>query len=236
MFKKFVLMCILAVVMCPVANATQIVSSDFSIGIGYTHFRGWDTFETDAVNTPSTQGEFTFSPSVSGIEGTGGGWLFPNRVPTATAMNGGFGYDDPANPWGMTLNASYNGVAQSGGTLTVTITSMSIYGSDWGTGAATMWFDETTAGNVSSSAAATIPVYTVHTDPSCCVKLIWNPGALQVDGETATRSFGIDYANTAYNLLFVDGFEIFGNVTYEYIPEPATMILLSLGGLFIRKR
>jgi hypothetical protein len=234
MLKKLVSMCILAVVMCPVVNATQIISSDFSIGIGYTMFRGWDTYETSAVNTSSTQGDFTFSPTVTGIMGSGGGWFFPNRVPTGNGANGGVGYDDPANPWVMTLNGSYNGVAQTGGILTINITGMSIYGSPWAGVGHTFWFTETTSDHTAVSPSVATPQYVSHMDPATYAQLIWNPTDFAVAGESATRTFGIDESSIGYMML--DGFEIYGNVTYEYIPEPATMILLSLGGLLIRKR
>ena len=226
MLRKITMVLGVLSIVCSLANATQKVSSNFSIGVGMEFIKfaddgvtgifEWTTNESIAVNTSQRQGEFSFIPTVSGVTGTGGGWTFPNRVPTDNGVRGGFGYDDPANPWQMVLHASYNGDKGTGGKITVNITSISIYGSDWGTGASTMWFTETTPGHEAIGPSVTTLPYTIHTDPACCRKIIWNPADFAVNGESSMRTFGFDFANALYGCMFLDGFEITGNVVYEY--------------------
>ena len=230
MFRAKKLGIFIVLMMLVVANASQKISSTFSIGIGMcqtgwdgsTPVYAWTTTESTSVNTPQRQGEFTFVPTVSSVLGSGAGWFFPNRVPADLGDRGAVGYDssNPAESWAMTLNASYNGDKGTGGKITVNITSMSIYGSPWTGVGHTLWFTETTLGHESTSPVATTPTYVGLKDPASYAHLIWNPTDFEVAGESATRTFGIDESSIGYMML--DGFEITGNVVYEY-DEPVIL-------------
>ncbi len=212
----------LVLVASQLAVGAVITSGDFSIGYGFTQHEYWNTFETASVNTPTVQGEFTFSPTITGSGFSGGGPYFPNRVLTDNGVNGFVG---DTYHWNLTVDGSYNGTPLSGGKVTLNITQISIYGSPWTSDPNTIWFNETTVGHTASSTpVATLP-YQGHTNPASYAHLVWDPADFQVSGESSTRTFTIGSSTESA----IDGFEIYGNIQYESVPEPLTLALVGLG-------
>lgn len=66
------------------SQAVVLNSSPFSFGYGFAGLSGssWNDSETASVNTPTTQGLFSFSPAPKGDRFSGDGVVFPNRVLT----------------------------------------------------------------------------------------------------------------------------------------------------------
>lgn len=224
---------------------TNIISSSFSMGYGYNGGGGpnslpisWNDLETAGANTSITNGVFTFVPTVTGTTDTSGGPQFPVRVLTSFAGAGYVGQ----NP---TFLAGITG-AYIGGTpldaapipnyqLTLAITSIRIYGYDWGSTAADFSFSETTSGHAATSPAIATLAGSIA-NAAAFAHLVWDPVDYSVAGTSSTRTF------TTAGAEAIDGFEVFGTVslTYDTVPEPGTLGLLGLGivgGLaFLRRR
>lgn len=227
--------------MVGIAGAAVVTSENFSLGYGYTS-GGWDTSETAATNTPTVQGDFTFTPTVNGTIWSGGGWFFPNRVPTDSGP-GGYGCEGPT--FNVSVNATYAGAAQPEGELTLVITKISIYGTSWTylpeVGGGEFGFVETTGGQSVAGPTAVLPPTWINVEGSTAdrnianyAQTVWDPTDVAVAGESATRTFSLATTST---YLAIDGFEIEGYVQYESVPEPMTLLLLTTGGLaMLRKR
>jgi len=230
------------------SQAATIVSSDFSFGYGYTPpgipNGSWTTDETSGNNTSTTQGNFTFTPSVSGAVFGSVGPIFTNRV----LANGSVGYMGASGSFNATISGTYTGPTPGDADpipnfqLSLVITSIRIYGAGvTGQSNTDLGWSETTPGHTSSS--STINVIQVSgpsfNDAASYTQLTWDPGDFLVSGTSSTRTFAL--VSTAASRA-VDGFEIFGRVELSYtaIPEPSTLALLGGMGLamvlLVRKR
>jgi hypothetical protein len=220
------------------AEAVSITSAPFSFGYGYTPAANWNTSETAAFNTPTVQGNFTFTPTVTGGGFDGTGPVFTGRV----LGNGGgdFIATSIAYPGQAGLLASiaaaYTGPLPIDAApvpnyqIQLNISKVSIYGADYtGFGVPSLAFTELTPGHVSNSPAIALPSSSPIQFANQMVQLVWDPADYAENGFTFTRSFGL----LAVNESPVDGFEVFGTVTllYENIPapEPSSIVLLGLG-------
>lgn len=231
------------------AEAASITSAPFSFGYGYTPAASWNTSETSGFNTPTVQGNFTFTPTLSGggfdstgpvftgrVLGTGGG----DYIATSIAYPGVPGLL-------ASIAAAYTGPAPINAApvpnyqIQLNISQVSIYGANYfpGFSASTLAFTELTPGHTSNSPAISLnndaPIY----KPSQVTQLVWDPADYNENGFTFTRSFGL----LAEDESPVDGFEVFGTVTLLYdavvpAPEPSSLMLLGLGtvALSLRRR
>lgn len=242
------------------AQGAQITSTDFSIGYGFAASGTWDTSETAGSNT-AISGPFTLSiaPVSNNYEGPGA--TFPGRVLTngtvgvnnfSAAGNDGGGGAHPA--FRVPITANYNGAApgDASGTpnyqIQIEITSIGIYaGVNTGAGgpAQNLSFTETTPSHGDTSPATSVAnsgAYAVGvTRPAAnYTHLSWDPSdyatSLANLNDTFTRTFSTDAPSS--HIIFLDGLEISGRVhlIYDAVPEPASIALLGLGGLFIQRR
>ena len=222
------------------------VSADFSFGFGATDplrdQNAWTTNETSIANTPTTQGDFSFSPALpTSNRFDGSGLLFPFRVITdasadpASTTSGQTGADPSAGfPNGLTvpITASYNGPvpADASGTpdfkLMIEITSISIWGGHHSQSSTppTLAWEEVTAGHAQTSPAVTLPPGTTagldRKTLSNYAQLVWDPDdfATPLAGlnDSFTRTFGIVDRLTLGDLRFADGIEVEGRVHLIY--------------------
>lgn len=227
--------------------AATIVSNDFTFGYGKNTVTSPSAWELQAPSSSTTQGLFTFAPSVSSTLFSSGGPLFTNRVLTTTPTSG---YSGNSIQFVANLNFSYIGPVPVDAAPTpnfqinLIITSISIYGVKYNTtDLATLAFSETTVGHLATSSAITLN--NVASGPANLnnatqfKQLAWNPDDFFVTGTNGTRSFAL--ITEAGGQRPIDGFEVFGRIelTYDTIPEPTT-VTLGLVGLsavwFSRKR
>jgi hypothetical protein len=80
------------------------------------------------------------------------------------------------------------------------------------------------------------------------MQMLWDPTNFAVDGLAPTsRTFELGYLNglgnfvgsnvTDANTYFIDGFEVFGNVSVSYnVPEPAALSLIGVGAVLLLRR
>jgi hypothetical protein len=216
-----------------------LTSGDFSIGLGFTANEvTWNDIETAGANTPTTIGDFTFTPAVVSSNNSSGGVNFINRV------LGGGPSDRSANGDGFlaTVVGTYTGPTPADAApvpnyrVTLDIDEISLYVAVYDAAASPFHFQETTAANPGVSPDLTddfVGGNNANT-PSTYTKAVWNPGDFQEIGTTSTRTFKFPDAEAATANLQIDGFEILGNVILEYdsvvIPEPASILLLAAIG------
>ena len=209
------------------ADAAQITSADFSIGLSVASFNTWSTLETAGSNTATTLGDFSFSPSatsVASLSGTGTG--FSGRV---LSDNGSFStYAGPAGgKFGTSIVASYNGAAPLDAAaipnyrIMVEITSISIYGMAYGGSTSTLNWDESTPGHIQASPVLNLPAVPPPGNTweiaSNYSQLVWDAPdfstALAGLNDSATRMFDIQGSST---LKPLDGLEVEGRVHLVY--------------------
>jgi hypothetical protein len=242
------------------ANAAVVTSTDFSIGYGFAASATWNTSETAGANT-AIAGPFTLAiaPVSNNYEGPGA--TFPGRVLTSgvapasnfsAAGNDGGGGPHPA--FRVPITASYNGAApgDASGTpnyqIQIEITSIGIYaGVNNGTGGSDqpLSFTETTPLHGNTSPATSVAnsgnyVVGVTRPAANYTHVTWDPSDYSTSlanlNDTFTRTFSTDAPSS--HVVFLDGLEITGRVhlIYDAVPEPSSLALLGLGGLFIRRR
>jgi hypothetical protein len=224
-------------------------SANFSIGFGFTNvFMPWNDSETSGSNTSTTQGGFTFVPTVTSSLFSGTGPTFVGRV-----LGNGAGANEGASgdsiDWTATITASWTGGTPLDAEpdpnfrIQLNITSLRIWGHAHfafpsGT---TMAFSETTPGNAGSSPSITLnvaPTTTALTNAANYTQLVWDAGSYQVTGTNMTRTFVITPGGAGTDRA-LDGFEVFGNVLLLYdIPEPTalTLALAGIGLAVVRRR
>lgn len=241
-------------------NAAVISSPNFSIGLGYAQPANnvggvWDNSETATVNTPTTQGDFSLSLAATGPIYIGRGAKFTNRVlvdgdnnaRAAWINDGGV---SPISVFNAPVTASYNGAAPGDAAATpnyqlqVVITSVSIHaGSE--VGSTTLGFAETTASHTQTQTpvALTGTPGSGYQLASSYSKVTWDPAdyatSLANLNDAFVRTFGIPSPYAAgSDPRYIDGLEITGHVEliYDAVPEPASMALVALGGLCMRRR
>lgn len=218
------------------ATIVTITSSNFSIGLGYTSAQTWNNSETSAANTPTVQGDFTFTPVVTATNLTTHGPFFPNRVlTTGNQTSSQSAYTNTTNKLNATITAQWNGVLSPyyvPGTLAIqtNITGINVYAVNY-VSAGTFRFDETTVGHTSSSSPTVLlisPDIPTLNNPAVYTKVLWDPNDFSVAGSSQVRTFSNTYAGI--QLAALDGFAILGNVTVTYeTPEPASLALVAIG-------
>ena len=207
-------------------RAGIIVSEEFSLGYGFTNSpQTWNTSETAGANTPTTIGDFTFTPVVSGGATSGTGPRFPNRVFTAGAAGYGSG---SSSSFSVSVAASYAGSLPPNAQTRVLIDEISVWAAALGVDGSDPYniaFRETTSGHTAQSAPVTglFPFESLGGswwlqlgDVSHYKHLVWNPGDYWVPGSGTTRSFDL----VADNGRVIDGFEIRGHVVTASAPGP----------------
>ncbi|MBU4272266.1 MAG: PEP-CTERM sorting domain-containing protein [Planctomycetes bacterium] len=236
----------LGLLMASAAQATiitnTITSADFSFGYGATvneapPVNTWTTTENAGNNTPTTQGSFSFVPTVYGNRGSGEGPIFTDRVlgmgerwMVCGYFVGGGGYFDDVSIVGSWAGAPPPDVAAIPNyRLRLEITGISIYAFQWAP-LETLNFRETTVGHEGNSPTIIPPTgsgWLYLATPANYGKLVWDPADFDVAGTSSTRTFGL----VSVNDKALDGFEVFGRVhlTYDVIPEPSTLALLATG-------
>lgn len=225
----------------------------------------WSTIETSSVNTATTLGDFSFSVALpTSNRFSGSGLQFINRVITdgdpAAATTAGQTGADPSYgfPNGLTvpITASYNGAAPADSTpgtfkMMVEITSLSVYGG-WHSASstpATMAWEDVTSGHPQTSSAVALPFPPGATSGGDAktlanyAQLDWDPDDFETPlaslNDSFTRTFGIVGRLASGDLRLADGIEVEGRVHLIYdkaVPEPASVALLSLGGLMMIRR
>jgi len=236
------------------APAATIVSSDFSFGyeyirtsIGTAPFTG-EWAATTANNTSTTQGDFTFTPTVTWTpQGHFSTWgpVFANRTLTdgkAYTTNSSNAYGDASGSSAAFGNVSiavgYTGTEQVTD-ITIEITGIRIYAASYTTlqGDNQIQWVETTPGVTASSPEFNLTVISSFSGipvASNYADVTWNPADFAVAGTTATRSFDLDTNNTRA----LEGLEIFGRVVATVVPEPSAATLLGIVGMIalLRRR
>jgi hypothetical protein len=238
----------LAVVVLSNVDAATIVSNSFSYG--YTKANASSLAWTLQAPTTQVTGDFTFTPSVTSIEFSSGGPIFPNRVLTSAGASQYSGNSGGVNPFAAVLNYSYTGTPIDAAPIpnyriSLIIDSISIYGVKYNTASFpgdTLAFSETTVGFLATSSTITLNNATPSTttglqNATPYLQLVWNPEDFMISGKSGARSFAL----VSESQRPIDGFEVFGRIelTYDAIPEPSTIALGAIGLtalLFFRKR
>lgn len=237
-------------VVVAMADAAVITSSSFSLGFGFSRDSGssWNTDETAGVNTPTTIGDFSFTPAPTGPRWSGSGATFVNRVLADGTDGDVSAYIDDA-PFALPITASYNGAAPTDADgvpnykLRVEISSISIYaGAHPSSSLHEIAWDETTPGHAATSPALALTPSTNYNEVAAYGHLVWDPDDFDVPlaslNDSTVRTFDILGGN---GLRYGDGIEVTGTVSLVYdavVPEPASLVLLALGGVvaFIPRR
>lgn len=236
--------CLAALVLAmttPALQGATITSAPFSFGFGMTATGGgtWNDEETSGVNTPTTQGDFSFAPVPTGDRFTTDGSTFPNRVLTDAPLDGYSAAIDKAM-FEVPITANYTGAVPGdvNGTapnykLRLEITSISIYaGAHPSSSLFSLAWDETTAGHAATSPSTALPVNNDYNEAASYLKVAWDPAEFDEPlsglNDSFTRTFDILGGN---ELRFGEGIEIEGRVTlvYNAVPGPGTFTWLTNG-------
>ena len=205
------------------APAAVITSSKFSIGLGFVNPGVWSNSETSSApgQTSTTQGQFSFVPTVvSGVGGTNGVG-FTNRT---LSDNGGYSAYPSA---GMvnTITGTYLGSLPLDATnvqIQMNITSLRIWACDYHNvhnGEPYKWA-ETTSGHNDSSPTQTTGGGLEYIAADYA-QLIWDPTDFTTSGTSQVRTFRVTVTGPDAAYLSLDGYEVFGNVVVSYeVPEP----------------
>jgi hypothetical protein len=236
--KKFGLvlgLCVLAASLQ--ATAATISSDSFTFALGKTSADfAWNGNENAATNSPATIGDFTYSPSATSDAFSGTGPTFGGM----TLANGNPGnFSGYSNDFVLNITGSYAGTPGDNCKVNVEITNVSIYGVAYsGLSSGDFQFTETTPGHAASSPAVALNTVTAGDilalgGAANYNLLAWNPDDFDVDGTSFTRTFVLGGSAFAIDGLVVEGKV---NLTYDAVPEPATLGLLILGGLGLLRR
>jgi hypothetical protein len=194
-------------------------------------------------------GDFGLSVAFSGRPGRSDDGVGSFTGPVFTGRVLGNGNSAAISSWSRAFNVTVNG-SWTGTTpidaapipnyqLSLNITSIRIYGNADLGDTGDLFFTETTPGHGSSSASASLPITGPQDSAGQYGQLTWDPADFNVAGTSSSRTFVLDFANdNPAHGRFIDGFEVFGNLvlTYDLIPEPATVTFLGLGGLLLLRR
>lgn len=216
-------------------------SSEFSLGFGaQDNSSSTDVFndvETASVNTPTTQGNFTFAPTVIGGRSGGVGCTFLNRVLANGAdgdVSAAVSRSGPVN-FTVSIAASYNGSAPAHAVSTdynlgIEITRISVWAAaSTGYSTSAAW-DETTPGHaVTSPSTALIETADAHRTASY-TQLTWDPDDYGLSpaslNASCTRTFAILPVVEGDDYRYLDGVEIEGRVHLIYDAARGTTILV----------
>jgi hypothetical protein len=246
-FVKALRLALLAALAVSSASAETIISSQaFSIGYGARSGAvSFTTTETGSANTPTTQGDFKFIPTVSGGWFSSAGPFFNNRVLTNGDVSNG--YTANAATFGLSITGTYTGAVPDGYTpnISLNISNLVVRGvGELPWGATTIRWTETTSGasqtspNVSLNLATNSNTY--YATASNYTALSWDPVDFYTDNSRSqTRTFAVSTITAGgQNNAGLDGLEIFGTVDVVLVPEPATTLLLGSGlvGLWLGRR
>ena len=236
------------------ARGAQSISADFDFGYGIAAGtpNGWNDSENAANNTPTSQGDFTLSPTVTGRIYSTAGPFFSNRTLTGVPFGGGFsGFVRDGNSpieFSVTLTGSYTGLPpvnvnllSPGYQITLEITELSLYGASepcCGGSPTTMAWEEATAGHSQTSPAVNLlPILSgdQYGNAANYTQLVWDAPdyAEPIAGPNIpfSRSFELSPSNLAVDYRVIDGLEMKGRVilTYNAIPEPNAAFLAGAG-------
>jgi hypothetical protein len=206
------------VLISPAASASvtnTITSAPFSIGLGYTSSQTWNDSETSAYNTPTTQGNFSFVPTVVSRLNSASGVYFTNRVITSQvgtdfgwSGNGGVANPSTQSAYTNTITASWLGGIPAD-TLTnpeinpnfriqLNITSLRLWVSNYDGTGNPFGFVEITPGHGSSSPTITdSPTAGGAQNAPTYTQLVWDPADFTESGMASTRSFVLTAPNVA---------------------------------------
>jgi len=241
-----VIACVFGLCSAAQAATATLTSSNFSVGFGFTNASadppvpfGWNTSETAGQNTPTTQGDFTFVPTVTSANNSSGGCTFIDRVLESAASNGRSAIGDG---FAATVTGTYTGpepadVLVPGSPnyqLSVNISAISIYNCAFNATGSNMGFSETTAGHT----ATQDPLITDPVPPNDAntaanyTQVIWDPADFSEPGTSSTRSFALAGPGVNAGVYQIDGYEIFGTVTltYDAVPEPGSLAFFAAIG------
>lgn len=247
------------------AQAATITSTSFSLGYGADtggpvapQSVHWTDNETSGSNTDVT-GPFTASvaftsrtPSPDGDSvydngASSSGPIFTGRTLADSPGGVNTGFSSWSPRFQATVSGTYTGpppidvAVVANYQFSVVITSIRI----WGTavifntdGLEDLFFTETTPLHGTSSLSQTLPTAGASAEQAAAyAQLVWDPADFSTPGVTDGRVFVLDTAAFPHQ-RGIDGFEVFGHLvlTYDAIPEPASLGLLALGGLLLLRR
>lgn len=231
------------------SQGATITSANFSLGYGFNRLAvggvgAWNTLETSSQNTATTLGDFSFVPSLSGLEDTSAGLTFTDRVLATTGT-----FSTCAYTMNMSLAGSWTGTkpvdaaADPNYRITIDITSIKVWGhsSNPTEGADKIKLTETTSGYEKADYALFAPLHGTMEGGNIQYvenwnQMIWNPTNYATSGTSFTRLLNV--LNNSAADVPIDGLEIYGNVvlTYDVIPEPTGLLLLGTGSLLALAR
>jgi hypothetical protein len=222
----------------PLTKGATIDSAPFSFGLGYTaNVSNFDDTETSSVNTPTTIGNFSFTPSVTTDRWSSRGVTFVNRVLADGPADNDYSANIDTALFQLPVTASYNGPAPADAAaipnykLRLEITKVSIWaGAHSSSSLQSLAWDETTAGHAATSPSVALnnggwDVIAGYTQAA------WDPAdfdqSLANLNDPYTRTFDILGGNA---LRYGDGIEVEGlvHLVYDAVPEPNTVSLIGL--------
>jgi|GEM_PF-3634972 len=229
------------------SQAAAIISSDFTFGYGATAGNPitWTTTETSSSNSATTQGDFTFAPTLQGAFFSSNGPKVTVSGSNRTLVDGDSDRSGGSDNFASTISGSYTGPTPGDAAptpnyqLSIIIDSVSIWGVSFNdeSGNKTLGFGETTVGHTATSSTITLnndsSSFLLNkaqfTDDPNYSQLVWDPTDYSVAGTSTSRSFNL----VSDSNRVIDLFEVIGHVelTYDAIPEPKSITLLLAGGL-----
>ena len=218
------------------AHGAETISENFDFGLGFSDGT-WNFTENSGNNTPTTQGDFTFTPTAVRLNYSPTGPTFSNRTLTDGSGVSGVAYvsQDGVSNFTVDVTGSYDGIApldvnllSPGYQLTVEITQLSIYGARESRFPpdpvqTTLAWQELTSGHGQNSPS--VPLVDVGPAPATIniagnyTQLVWDVPDYSVPVTSLntpfTRSFQI--LNSSVNdYRLIDGLEVKGRVILTY--------------------